>query len=176
MFNQFTIDREKTCCFTGHRPPSIGGYNLNNPTANDVRERLRKAIDYALINGYTTFISGMALGVDTIAAEEILSLRNEFSYIKLIAAIPCSGQSRVWNRESASHYDAILASANVIHNCTNQPYTPECMQIRNRWMVDNSSMVIAVWDGKPGGTANCINYAKSRNPRPEILRITPNHF
>lgn len=29
-------------------------------------------------------------------------------------------------------------------------------------MVDNSDIVCAVWDGTPGGTANCIKYCKSK--------------
>lgn len=36
-------------------------------------------------------------------------------------------------------------------------------QLRNVWMVDHSSRLIACWDGEPGGTANTIQYAKRRN-------------
>ena len=46
------------------------------------------------------------------------------------------------------------------------------MQIRNRWMVDNSDLVLAVFDGKKeGGTWNCVKYAKSKNK--EIVVIKP---
>lgn len=33
-------------------------------------------------------------------------------------------------------------------------------QQRNQWMVDRADAVLAVWDGSPGGTANCVNYAR----------------
>ena len=37
------------------------------------------------------------------------------------------------------------------------------MQKRNKYMVDQSDLVIAVWDGKKvGGTWNTIKYAKSK--------------
>jgi uncharacterized phage-like protein YoqJ len=34
------------------------------------------------------------------------------------------------------------------------------MQTRNKWMVDHSDMVLSLWDGSAGGTANCIEYAR----------------
>ena len=34
-------------------------------------------------------------------------------------------------------------------------------QLRNQWMIDHSSKVIAVYDGQPGGTRNTIMYAKA---------------
>ena len=32
------------------------------------------------------------------------------------------------------------------------------MQKRNEFMVDNSDLVVAVWNGTSGGTANCLAY------------------
>ena len=42
-------------------------------------------------------------------------------------------------------------------------YSRSCFQIRNKWMVDKSSRVIAVWNGEPSGTKNTIDYAKKCN-------------
>jgi len=42
----------------------------------------------------------------------------------------------------------------------------------NEWMVDNSSILIAIYDGsKNGGTFNCIEYAKNKGK--EIIVIDP---
>ena len=41
-------------------------------------------------------------------------------------------------------------------------YFRACYQRRNEFMVDHSSLVIAVWNGAPSGTQNTINYAKKR--------------
>ncbi len=46
------------------------------------------------------------------------------------------------------------------------------MDKRNKWMVDNCDLLIAVWNGTSGGTANCVNYAKSINK--QIIIINPN--
>jgi uncharacterized phage-like protein YoqJ len=39
-------------------------------------------------------------------------------------------------------------------------FTSYAMQIRNEWMVDHCDLLVALWDGSPGGTGNCIRYAK----------------
>ena len=38
-------------------------------------------------------------------------------------------------------------------------YSRACFQIRNEWMVNHSSRVIAVFNGEMGGTKNTIDYA-----------------
>ncbi len=43
----------------------------------------------------------------------------------------------------------------------NDHYFKGCYQIRNIWMVDRSSRVIAVYNGAAGGTRNTVEYAKS---------------
>ena len=45
------------------------------------------------------------------------------------------------------------------------------MQKRNRYMVDNSDIVIAVWDGTPGGTENTVRYAEKLGRK--ILSFEP---
>ena len=69
----------------------------------------------------------------------------------------------------------MLKRAKSVVFVSEPPYSAEKMQIRNRYMVDwlgdSTGLLIAVWDGSPGGTANCVNYAKLKC-RP-ILRIDP---
>ena len=53
----------------------------------------------------------------------------------------------------------------MIKNCTetiilSEKYTKYCMQKRNRYMVDNSSLVIAYLKRNFGGTYFTVNYAK----------------
>lgn len=59
------------CCFTGHRPEKLG------IPEKQVKEKLRKAIRQAIEDGFTTFISGMARGVDMWAAEIVLEERKK---------------------------------------------------------------------------------------------------
>ena len=41
-------------------------------------------------------------------------------------------------------------------------YTPYCMLRRDRYMVDHASLLIAAFDGTPGGTQYTMQYAMSR--------------
>lgn len=36
-------------------------------------------------------------------------------------------------------------------------------------MVDNSDLLIAIFNGNKSGTANCVNYAKSKNKKTIII-------
>lgn len=47
----------------------------------------------------------------------------------------------------------------------------ECMFERNRYMVDNSSLMITLFNGLPGGTKSTIDYARSQGL--EIVIIIP---
>lgn len=112
--------------------------------------------------GITNFISGMALGVDLDFAETVLKLRNDFP-ITLECAIPCPNQTLNWDVKDKLRYDSILKRADNV-KLVSERYTAECMLKRNRYMVDKSELIIAVFNGiKKGGTWYTINYAKKEN-------------
>ncbi len=112
----------------------------------------------------------MALGVDMDFAEIVLKLRNKYP-IKLECAIPCPDQTLKWNDKDKLRYDGILKRADSV-NLISERYTPECMLKRNRYMVDKSELVIAVFNGaKTGGTWCTIEYAKSRNKTIELIDL-----
>lgn len=70
--------RQHRCCFTGHRPEHLGMPEI------EVISWLKKEIRQAVADGFQTFISGMARGVDLWAAEIVLALRDEGTAIRLI--------------------------------------------------------------------------------------------
>ena len=51
-------------------------------------------------------------------------------------------------------------------------YSPDCMDKRNRYMVDHADFIIAVWDGRPSGTGKTVTYARGRNVK-SIIVIDP---
>lgn len=154
----------KTCCFTGHRPASLPfGYNENDPRCLKLKQALAKAIETQITeNGVTHFISGMALGVDTYAAEIVLHLKETaYPFLTLECAIPCRSQAEKWPAAPRRRYAAILRRATV-RTLLQEPYTADCMMKRNRYMVDHSDVLIAVWNGAGSGTGNTVRYAQSR--------------
>ncbi|MGR6836707.1 hypothetical protein [Syntrophomonas erecta] len=53
-------------------------------------------------------------------------------------------------------------------------YTPDCMHNLNRYMVNHSNFVIAVWDGSFGRTAGTIRYARQKGKK--VIIINPVTF
>ena len=92
------------CCFTGHRE------NKLHRTEKEILKDLDREISRALEDGYTTFICGMAYGVDIWAGEIVAKKRFWNHRIKLIAAVPFEGFEARWiskasekGRRSALH-------------------------------------------------------------------------
>ena len=141
------------CCFTGHRPERLG-----MPEA-EVISSLKKEIRTAITDGFQTFISGMARGVDLWAAEIVLALRDEGAAVRLICASPYRGFENRWSREWQERYRRVMERADLVRFICHE-YSKDCFQRRNQWMVDHSARVIAVCNGQPSGTQNTIDYAR----------------
>jgi uncharacterized phage-like protein YoqJ len=110
----------------------------------------------------------MAKGFDLIAADAVLSLKRDFSHLKLIACVPCPGQERYFSDEDKETYARILQSADEV-KVLSPNYYNGCMYARDRYMVDNSSYVIAFLREKLGGTFYTVNYARSQSKEIIIL-------
>jgi uncharacterized phage-like protein YoqJ len=164
-----------TVCFTGHRPKKFAfGYDEDHLDCQRIKELLREAVERSIADGYTHFISGMALGVDTWAAEIVLELRDSGTSITLEAAIPCQNQERFWKEPSQKIYADILSRVDVKTLVSDYPYAPYLMIKRDKYMVDNSARLIAIYDGTAGGTQKTYDYAKKKNL--DIVRIDPKHL
>ncbi len=162
----------QTCCCTGHRPKGFPfKYGIDGQKHNIYLKMLEQKIELAINEyGITNFISGMALGVDMDFAETVLKLRNKYP-VKLECAIPCPDQTLKWNDKDKLRYDGILKRADEI-NIISERYTPDCMLKRNRYMVDKSELIIAVFNGiQKGGTWYTIKYAKSKNKIIELIDL-----
>ena len=154
----------KNCCCTGHRPNGFPfEYGFDKPKHTAYLKTLEEKIKFAITEyGITNFISGMALGVDLDFAETVVKLKNDFP-ITLECAIPCPNQTLNWYDKDKLRYDSILKRADNV-KLVSERYTAECMLKRNRYMVDKSELIIAVFNGiKKGGTWYTINYAKKEN-------------
>ena len=145
-------DKNKCCCFTGHRPYKLGISEYK------AKELISKAVDIMIEKGYTTFISGMAQGVDMWAAEVVLSKRESNTDIFLIAASPYKNIENKWGEKDKNLYNHIINNADKVEYLCDH-YVPYCFQLRNNWMVNHSTMVIAAYNNEDGGTKNTIKYA-----------------
>ena len=147
--------RQYACCFTGHREDKL------QRSEKEIRKDLKKSIAKAIEDGYTTFITGIAYGVDIWAGELVLEKRRRNKNLRLIAAVPFPGFESRWTDSWKRRFNQILKKADEVHYICDG-YTSFAYQKRNEWMVDRSSRVIAVYNGEAGGTRNTIRYAEKK--------------
>lgn len=133
---------------TGHRPDKIGGYN----SRHDLRNFARRVLEPMHPDGV---VVGMALGWDTAVCEAAMDLS-----LPVTAAIPFVGQESMWPGRSQDLYRTLLQRCDKIVIVSPGGYENHKMQLRNEWMVDNSDIVLALWNGSTGGTANCLRYCR----------------
>ena len=120
--------------------------------------------------GDPIFITGMALGADQLFADAAIQLKAMGADIKIIAAIPFKGQELKWPEASQNKYNEILEHCEQHIICPGG-YSAYKMQARNKWMVNRSEYILALWDGrKSGGTWSCIKYAESKGKKIIVLR------
>jgi uncharacterized phage-like protein YoqJ len=165
--------KQNTCCFTGHRPQKLSfGYGEGHPDCRRLKVRLIGEIDRMRKNGVTAFMTGMAQGVDLIAAELVLDLRRAYpeDCIRLVAVLPYEGQADRWNEQYRERYFTVLSEADDVIPLQKR-YTGDCMQKRNRYLVDAAAHLIAVCAGIKGGTKDAVDYAVHKGL--EVVIINP---
>lgn len=162
----------KTCAFTGHRPQNLlWQFNEADTNCLKLKQILNQQISQLAKNGFTDFLSGMALGSDTWAAEAVLNLRKKKPALKLHCILPCKTQAEKWPVSEQERYQKILAQADSIF-FTSRNYHPNCMLERNRFMVEKAHLLLAVYNGQPhSGTAAAVRHAQKLGC--DIIIINP---
>lgn len=148
---------ETVCCFTGHR-------ELPKQDVPLLVCRLEKAISDLIENGYNSFCAGGALGFDTVAAQTVLHMKATNPHIQLILILPCESQTKAWSRKDKETYENIKKQADRFVYLS-KDYYPGCMQKRNRYLVDNSSVCICYLTKTSGGTAYTVDYARKKGKK-----------
>ncbi len=145
--SEIFINKNKACAFSGHRKISKD-FSL---------ERLKSIIERLINEGYDTFLVGMAVGFDTICFKVLEEYRNKVN-IKIIACIPCPEQAKNFSFNDKVEYERMLLSSDE-KIVLSAHYTKFCMHVRNRYMVDNSSILVCYLNSTTGGTYSTYNYA-----------------
>ena len=164
-------ERILSCCFTGYRPQKFPfALSPDDSRYTDFENRLIGKIAELVRNGCLTFITGMAMGFDIVAAECVLSVADAMKghAVRLVCSIPFLGQADAYPPEWKNRYNRILSRADQTVLISDKYYR-RCYFDRNRFMVDNSDFVLTWFDGSAGGTKNTIEYAKGKSR--EVINI-----
>lgn len=155
------MNKYVTCCFTGHRPQKLGfRFDENSNECRNLKSSLKAEIINAINQGYKFFICGGGLGVDMYASNIIIDLKSEYPYISLHLALPCHNHTKLWKKEQTLAFKKIMSLSDKIIYVSEKDYFEGCMIIRNKYMIDNSNLLVAAFNGSPGGTKQTLEYAK----------------
>ena len=93
------MDKEITCCFTGHRPSKLPwGQNENDLRCIAVKQELASRLEGIYETGFRHFMCGMAIGCDMYFAEAVLT--------------------RLHDAQEQIHGGQLLAAAGLFHGHT----------------------------------------------------------
>ena len=165
------MNRETTCSFTGHRPEKLPWRgDESDPRCLALKERLAAAVEDAYDKGMRHFLCGMARGADFYFCDAVLELRERRSGVTLEAVIPCEEQAARWSERERERWFSLVERCDG-ETMLQHHYDKSCMLRRNRYLVDHSSMLIAVYDGMLGGTMYTLSYAMKRGLETVILEV-----
>ena len=115
--------------------------------------------------------SGAALGFDLACIQACLNLNIPFT-----AAVPFKNQDDKWSVKQQLEYRKLLTYAKkvvyvdeltdlqyLVKNSKPGLYNPYKLLLRNKWMIDQCTEVLALWNNKcEGGTYQAVKYAESK--------------
>ena len=162
---------QESCAFTGHRPGKLPwGENGLDPRCTELRRRIADALELAYEEGFRHFICGMAQGCDLYFCEEVQKLKQVRDGVTLEAALPYIGHADRWQSGKRVKYAELLRGCDDA-TPVSPGYSPVCMLQRDRYLVDHASLLLAAYDGTPGGTRYTIEYALKRGVEVRYLPI-----
>lgn len=150
-------ERTSCACFTGHRA-------MTNEQIRAVSSRLCDEIRGLSEKGIVNYFAGGALGFDLAASVAVLNLKASFPELTLNLALPCPDYEKRWRLQDRELFARVVSRADSLVYVS-QSYTNFCMHLRNRYMVDRSSVCIAYMTEEKGGTVSTVEYARKKGVR-----------
>ncbi len=149
-----------TVAFTGHR--SYDG---------SAADMLIDTIEMLYARGMRVFLCGMAVGFDISAAEAVIVGKALHHDIRLVAVVPFGEQALRFNDSDRERFRAILKEADETILLSAE-YHAGVYALRNNYLVDHASIIIAWFDGSSGGTGYTVRRALSCGR--EVINLYPN--
>ena len=153
----------KVCSFTGHRV-------IEARHKDKLMPLLMRGIEYVYSRGCRTFLSGGAIGFDTLAARAVLEFKKNHSDISLVLVLPCKNQSEKWSAAQKAEYERILSLADEVRYITDA-YYDGCIKERNLALAEGADVFIAYAHRFNSGTGQTVRMAI--NLKKEVYNLYP---
>ena len=152
-----------TCaCFTGHRA-------MTEDEIRDASMLISEQVRRLYEKGIRNYYAGGALGFDLAAAVTVLNMKRLYPDITLNLALPCPEYQSKWSRSETQLFDRVRSRADS-EVYVSESYHRGCMQMRNKYMVDRSTVCIAYMKKREGGTYNTVTYALKKGR--QVINLT----
>ena len=122
------------------------------------KDKLKFELEALIKKGFNSFLCGMAVGFDTECFLILKELR-EIHPINIYACVPCKDQDKSFSDNDKEIYRLLLKESDEII-LLSEYYYNGCMIVRNKFMVDNSSVLLCYNRKNSGGAFYTLNYAK----------------
>ena len=145
----------RCCCGFGHRE-----------FYKDIKKELQFEIERLIVeDGITTFMTGGMGGFDSLFSSIVRSCKTHHKNIRLVLVKPYFSNELNSNKEFYEcFYDDIIIPEEIA-GC----HYKSAITKRNRWMVDQSDVVISGVYREYGGAYDTINYAERNNKKIIVL-------
>lgn len=140
---------KKACCGFGHRN-----------VFENLSEKLDDAIESAVQQGCEIFYTGAIGDFDSLFSSAVRRAKKTYPHIKLICVKPYFTNDINTNRD----YYAALYDDIIIPDELAGIHYKAAIKARNRWMIDNSDIIVVYTVRDYGGAYEALKYAK-RNRR-----------
>ena len=141
----------RICSFTGHR-------QIKKEHEEALPALLSRAIEYAYSKGCRTFLTGGAIGFDTLAAREVIRFRISNPDARLVLVLPYVDQSRRWSDGQRNAYNHTLGCADEVIYISEE-YTDGCIKKRNKKLAQDADILISYLSRTNSGSAQTVRMA-----------------
>lgn len=152
------IPWESSLCFTGHRPEKLPQGAVLTGLNRTLQFYIRRAFQL----GYTHYLTGMADGIDYLAADYLFRLRMAHPEIHIVGIQPCEDYERFfrWRGYSIPHLRLMQENVDQLIVLPGSAWDKGIFLKRNRFMADQTSGIIAVCEEGRSGSMQTFRYAQ----------------
>lgn len=163
------MERDQTCCFTGHR-------TLPRGIIRHLIPRITDGVSYLLDHNVRHFWLGGAIGFDTVCARTLLCMKFSGYDLDIHLALPCNDQDALWPSEDREIYREVMKYATSVTHIE-EHYNKWCMSKRNQFMIDSSSFCIAYVERAKSGAGQTLRMAQKAgltvyNLAPDVIKAS----
>lgn len=160
-----------TCCFDGYTKFELSYQREENYIK--LKKSIINVLEDLIKEGFYNYLCGFDRGCDLLFAQCIIELKSKYHNITLRSVLPFEEQASTWSEIDRELYFSLLSQCDK-EIIIRPHYERECYEIRDRFMVEKSDIVIAVYDGKLSLTMKTIKFAKQLCKM--IICINPDTF